>query len=87
MNTSSTLYGFENAFETREAFRYNANNAGIYVCNIYLSFIDYSKAFDRVQRQKMIEILRDIDLNDKDTNGGVHIERGVSQGCITYPLL
>lgn len=35
-------------------------------CDIYVCFVDYQKAFDRVQHQKVIEILKNIELDGKD---------------------
>ncbi|RZF39012.1 hypothetical protein LSTR_LSTR014708 [Laodelphax striatellus] len=66
---TSTQFGFRNAVGTREAL------FGIQVlfqrcrdvnCDVYACFIDYQKAFDRVQHQKLADILRNIGLDDKD---------------------
>uniref|UniRef100_A0A2A4JBK9 Reverse transcriptase domain-containing protein n=1 Tax=Heliothis virescens TaxID=7102 RepID=A0A2A4JBK9_HELVI len=68
-NISNTQFGFRNGFGTRDAlFGYQVllqrcwdMNQSVYVC-----FIDYEKAFDRVQHDKLINILRDIGLDHSD---------------------
>uniref|UniRef100_A0A8D8Z4U1 Craniofacial development protein 2 n=1 Tax=Cacopsylla melanoneura TaxID=428564 RepID=A0A8D8Z4U1_9HEMI len=35
-------------------------------CNIYTCFIDYQKAFDKIQHQKMMEVLQNTGMDDKD---------------------
>jgi len=35
-------------------------------CNVYACFVDYQKAFDRVQYLKMIKVLQNIGLDEKD---------------------
>lgn len=66
---SQNQFGFMKAVGTREAL------FGVQVliqrcrdvnCDVYACLIDYEKAFDRVQHQKMINILNDADLDDKD---------------------
>uniref|UniRef100_A0A8D8L8K4 Craniofacial development protein 2 n=1 Tax=Cacopsylla melanoneura TaxID=428564 RepID=A0A8D8L8K4_9HEMI len=66
---SHCQFGFRNGLGTREAlfsiqvliqkFRDNDNDA-------YLCFIDFEKAFDRIKHDKLIEILEDIGIDDKD---------------------
>ena len=64
-----TQFGFRNAVGTREALfsiqvlfqRCRDMNYDIYAC-----FIDYQKAFDRVQHYKMIEVLKNVGIDDKD---------------------
>ena len=34
--------------------------------NVYISFIDYAKAFDKVQHVTLFEVLQELDVNDKD---------------------
>jgi Reverse transcriptase (RNA-dependent DNA polymerase) len=66
---SHNQFGFMNAVGTREAL------FGVQVlfqrcrdvnCDVYACLIDYEKAFDRVQHQKMINILKDADIDDKE---------------------
>jgi len=35
-------------------------------CDIYTCFVDYQKAFDKVQHQKMIQVLKGTGMDDKD---------------------
>ncbi|KAL1447433.1 hypothetical protein WDU94_013960 [Cyamophila willieti] len=64
-----TQFGFRNGFGTREALfslnvltqRYVDVNENIYAC-----FIDYRKAFDCVQHDKMMSILTTLQLNKHD---------------------
>lgn len=35
-------------------------------CDVYACFVDYQKAFDRVQHLKMVEVLQRIGLDEKD---------------------
>ena len=66
---SRTQFGFRDALGTREALfavqvlfqRCRDVNCPVYVC-----FIDYTKAFDRVKHDKLMSILTDIGLDDKD---------------------
>lgn len=62
-------FGFRNAFGTREALF--AVNVLLQKCrdqrkDVFACFIDYEKAFDRVQHSKLVEILRQIQLDEKD---------------------
>lgn len=66
---SCTQFGFRNALGTREALfsiqvlfqRARDVNHDIFAC-----FIDYQKAFDKVQHDKMMEILESIGLEKQD---------------------
>lgn len=68
-NISNTQFGFRNGFGTRDAlFGYQVllqrcwdMNQSVYVC-----FIDYEKAFDRVRHDKLMKILCDIGLDNTD---------------------
>lgn len=68
-NIFVTQFWFRDAVGTREALfcvqvlfqRCRDMNVDVYAC-----FIDYRKAFDRVQHHKMVEILKDLGLDDKD---------------------
>ena len=52
----------EGIFNLRTIYeRYLDNDKDVYVC-----FIDYEKAFDRVNHEKMIECLKQIDIDGKD---------------------
>ena len=47
----------------------NLGGAGLKIkCgkNIYLCFIDYEKAFDRVKHAKIIECMENLDIDGKD---------------------
>jgi len=35
-------------------------------CNVFVSLVDYQKAFDRVRHDKMIRILEEIGIDEKD---------------------
>lgn len=35
-------------------------------CDIYTCFVDYQKAFDKIQHQKMIQVLKSTGMDDKD---------------------
>lgn len=66
---SESQFGFRNGLGTREALfslqilveRCRDVNVDVYLC-----FVDYEKAFDRVQHEKLLEILTKIGLDDKD---------------------
>ncbi|KAI5732155.1 hypothetical protein M8J77_022354 [Diaphorina citri] len=68
-NLGITQFGFRGGLGTREALfclqvliqRCRDINQDVYAC-----FIDFEKAFDRVQHTKLVEILRKIKLDDKD---------------------
>ena len=64
-----TQFGFRNGLGTREAlFSHNVliQRARDVNCNVYACFIDFEKAFDRVNHKKLIEILQQSGLDDKD---------------------
>lgn len=66
---SPTQFGFRNAVGTREALfsiQVLFQRCRDVNCDVYACFIDYQKAFDRVQHQKMTDTLRNIGLDDKD---------------------
>lgn len=66
---SNTQFGFRNAMGTREAlFAFNVLaqrcmdvNQPMYVC-----FLDYNKAFDKVRHNRLLQLLRDKNLDMKD---------------------
>jgi len=66
---SDAQFGFRDGVGTRDAIFSLRNicerslevNQDVYIC-----FIDYEKAFDRVQHSKLITILQEIGLDDKD---------------------
>uniref|UniRef100_A0A8D8UNP4 Craniofacial development protein 2 n=1 Tax=Cacopsylla melanoneura TaxID=428564 RepID=A0A8D8UNP4_9HEMI len=68
-NISDNQFGFRMGLGTREALfsiqtliqKHRDNNNDAYIC-----FIDFEKAFDRIKHDKMIDILEDIGLNEKD---------------------
>ena len=47
--------------------RWNIENAGESQKNIYLCFIDYAKAFDSVDHNKLWKILQEIGIPDHQT--------------------
>lgn len=64
-----TQFGFRNALGTREAMF--ALNVLLQKCrdqrkDVFVCFIDYEKAFDRVQHEKLINILRGAGVDGKD---------------------
>lgn len=68
-NISNTQFGFRNGFGTRDAlFGYQVLLQRCWDMNrsTYICFIDYEKAFDRVQHDKLIKVLSDIGLDSKD---------------------
>lgn len=68
-NMADTQFGFRNGYSTRDAlFAYNILiqrcldvNQSVYVC-----FIDYNKAFDKVRHNQLIEILKMKNLDTRD---------------------
>ena len=66
---SPTQFGFRNAMGTREALfsiQVLFQRCKDMSCDVYACFIDYQKAFDRVQYQKTVEVLQNIGLDDRD---------------------
>lgn len=66
---SETQFGFRDALGTREALF--AVQVLIQCCRdvnspVYICFIDYSRAFDRVEHDKLLSILENMGLNDRD---------------------
>lgn len=62
-------FGFRKSLGTREALF--GINVFLQKCrdqrkDIFACFIDYEKAFDRIQHRKLIEILKSINIDDKD---------------------
>lgn len=68
-NIKKTQFGFRNGLGTRDALftfqvliqRTRDMNNDVYVC-----FLDYEKAFDRVQHNKLLDILNNMGLDTKD---------------------
>ena len=68
-NISETQFGFRKGLGTRDALF--ALQILVQRCwdvnkDVYLCFIDYEKAFDRVQHSKLIEILKNTGIDSKD---------------------
>lgn len=66
---SETQFGFRNGFGTREAlFCLNViiQRARDVNCDVFICFVDFEKAFDKVNHNKLIEILHQSSLDDKD---------------------
>lgn len=62
-------FGFRNAFGTREALF--GMNLLLQKCrdqrkDVFACFIDYEKAFDRIQHDKLIDILQGVGIDDRD---------------------
>ena len=71
--------------------------------DVYVCFIDYSKAFDTVKHEPLIELLQSLDIDPQDVkllanlywnqqaavrhNGEISIKQGVRQGCVASPHL
>ena len=57
---------------------------------IYLYFVDYQKAFDRVKHDKLVEVMRRAGVPELEIKLIVRIiciRRGVRQGCVISPIL
>ncbi|KAL1447598.1 hypothetical protein WDU94_009869 [Cyamophila willieti] len=66
---SDTQFGFRRAVGTREALfsiQVLFQRCRDVNCDVYACFIDYQKAFDRVQHSKMMEVLEKVGLDHKD---------------------
>lgn len=66
---TDTQFGFRGGFGTRDALF--AMQVLVQRCqdmnkDVYLCFIDYEKAFDRVRHQQMLEILQRVGLDNRD---------------------
>jgi hypothetical protein len=64
-----TQFGFREAMGTREALfslQVLIQNCKEVQKDVFVCFIDYEKAFDRVQHNKLINILRKLGLDNKD---------------------
>ena len=67
---SETQFGFRNGMGTRDALF--CLQVLVQRCmdmgkDVYIAFIDYEKAFDRIKHHKLIHVLRKVGLDDKDT--------------------
>ena len=66
---SNLQYGFVKDVGTRNAIfilRMLCERSIEMQQNLYLCFIDYTKAFDKVKHQNLIEILESLDIDGKD---------------------
>lgn len=66
---TNTQFGFMKGVGTRDALfclQVLFQRCRDMNCNIFACFIDYEKAFDRVQHEKMMEVLRNTGMDDKD---------------------
>lgn len=67
--TSDTQFGFRNGMGTREAiFALNVLSQRCLDVNqdLYICFIDYSKAFDNVKHEKLMSILQRLNIDHQD---------------------
>lgn len=68
-NIGETQFGFRNSMGTREALftmQVLIQRCRDVSCDVYICFIDYAKAFDRCQHEKMISALQRIGIDDRD---------------------
>ena len=68
-NIQDTQFGFRGGTGTREALfaiRVLVQNCRDVQKDVFLCFVDYEKAFDKVQHQKLIQVLRTTDVDEKD---------------------
>lgn len=66
---SETQFGFRDAVGTREALfsvQVLFQRCRDVNCDVYACFVDYSKAFDRVQHHKLVEILNTVGIDGRD---------------------
>lgn len=68
-NITDTQFGFRNNMGTREALF--GINVLLQRCkdvnkDVYLCFLDYNKAFDTVRHEKLLSILNDLNLDNRD---------------------
>ncbi|XP_055384420.1 uncharacterized protein LOC129614059 [Condylostylus longicornis] len=64
-------FGFKAGMGTREALfctKVLVENCKDVQKDVFICFIDYEKAFDRVQHDKLIEILQNMDIDQKEIN-------------------
>lgn len=69
LHLDDSQFGFRSAFSTRKALfvfnvllqKWRDHRQDVFVC-----FVDYEKAFDRVQHTRLIELLRGIGVDDKN---------------------
>lgn len=64
-----TQFGFRDALGTREALfavQVLFQRCRDVNCDIYVCFVDYQKAFDRVKHDELISLLAEIGIDDKD---------------------
>lgn len=64
-----TQFGFRDAVGTRKALlsiQVLFQRCRDVNCDVYACFVVYSKAFDRVQHHKLIEILKGIGIDDRE---------------------
>ena len=67
--TGKEQFGFDQDAGTRNdifSMRMMSERAIQMQQNIYLCFIDYSKAFDKVRHEELLEMLQELDINGKD---------------------
>ena len=64
LNRILFLGGFEGADGVNRKFSENQTKPAPYLVD--LSFIDYSKAFDKVRHEKLFNILEHLDIDGKD---------------------
>lgn len=68
-NNGETQFGFRNGLGTREALfaiQVLIQRCRDVNCDVYVCFLDYTKAFDRCQHEKLLDLLTDIGLDGKD---------------------
>uniref|UniRef100_A0A8D8W5N2 Craniofacial development protein 2 n=2 Tax=Cacopsylla melanoneura TaxID=428564 RepID=A0A8D8W5N2_9HEMI len=66
---SPNQFGFVNAVGTREALfaiQILVQRCRDVNCDVYICLVDYQKAFDRVKHGKMIDILKETGIDEKD---------------------
>lgn len=68
-NVGEMQFGFRDSMGTREALftlQVLLQRCRDVSCDVYACFIDYAKAFDRCQHQKMVTALQRVGLDEKD---------------------
>jgi len=69
-NMGREQFGFKDGLGTREALfctQVLVQNCQDVKKDVFLCFIDYEKAFDRVQHEKLVEIMNNMGFDQKDT--------------------